>query len=133
MFEKVTLQLTIHRNIHISSSIEQNLLYKIYVLVFFSTRILERRRVKTVFHQSIFLNLSVKSNYFALINRSKLLKMFRICRAFNGEYFGVKFLNSELYFYEHRSEIIEASNYFSLMIILHKKCIFSTKMKLITA
>ena len=80
-----------------------------YVLVFFPTRILEQRSVKTVFDQSIFLNLSVKSNYFALINRSKFLKMFKTCRAFNGEYFGVKFLNIELYFHEHINEIIEAS------------------------
>ena len=79
-----------------------------YQLVFFPTLILERRNVKTVFDESIFLNLSVKSNYFALINRSKFLKMFRTCRAFNAEYFGVKLLNTKLYFHEHISEIIEA-------------------------
>ena len=34
--------------------------------------------------------------------------MFKTCRAFNAEYFGVKLLNTELYFHEHISEIIEA-------------------------
>ena len=50
----------------------------------------------------------MKSNYFALINISKFLKMFRTCRAFNADYFGSKLFNVELNFREHIGEIIEA-------------------------
>ena len=34
--------------------------------------------------------------------------MFKTYRAFNAEYCGSKLLNTELYFHEHISEIIEA-------------------------